>query len=611
MAWARALSAPAGASRSRGLSLEWLDVLYTKACRWAGGFKALRRVKFGSDELRENLELAGLDIQPDEVVALSLFALSASALLAAAVTAACLTLGWPIAILAALLPLPLLAFASVGWYPSWRAARERVRGLGEVPILISYMSMSMKISPNLERSASFAAECIDGPLGRSLREALMRAHLRAAADIGEALEQFGRRWGRWCGSLKRSLHLIEGSAAERSEANRFHLLDRAVEASFEGVREQMRNFASGLQLSTSMVYSIGVLLPLALLAVLPVLTTVNVRVSVWEVAAIYCVVLPAAVYALSRRALSRRPVTFPVSPAPAAAHNARVWLLASALGTMPVLAGFLLGTGDARALSCLWGISIGVAAYLYLSCAGAYEWRAKVERVEEEFCDSLVQLGNRIAEGKPAEEAFDGVASLMRGTEISRLFSRASANIKFGGMGLRKALFDEEHGALREVRSRTIEATMRLLVDVIERSNKAAGEAALRMADHIKAMRQLELEVRHSLGEVAASMRSVALFFAPLIASVTARLQLALSSKASSIPFLSFGQSLSPPSFLLLLGVYVLLLTMILLSCAVEIEVGDDPLMKRVIIARALPIAMAVFTVGALVSGQFVAALVG
>ncbi|MEM2907941.1 MAG: hypothetical protein QXP65_01875 [Candidatus Hadarchaeales archaeon] len=590
--------------------MRWLDVLYAKACRWAGGFKALRRAKFGSDELRENLELVGLEVQPDEVVALSLLALLASALLAAAVIAACLTFDRPIIILAAL-PLPPLAFVSVGWYPSWRAERERVRGLGEVPILISYMSMSMKISPNLERSASFAAECIDGPLGRSLREALMHVYLRAAADVSEALERFGRRWGRWCGGLKRSLYLIGGSAAERSETNRFHLLDKAVEVSFEGVREQMQDFASGLQLSTSVVYSIGVLLPLALLAVLPVLATVDVRIDVWEVAAIYCVLLPAAVYALSRRVLSRRPVAFPVPSAPAAARGARAGLLASALGAMPVLAGFLLGTGDARALSCLWGISIGVAAYLHLSCAEAYEWRARVERMEEEFCDSLVQLGNRIAEGKPAEEAFESVASLMRGAEISRLFSRVSANIKFGGMGLRKALFDEEHGALHEVRSRTIEATMRLLVEVIERSNRAAGEAVLRMADHLKAMRRLELEVRHSLGEVAASMRSVALFFAPLIASVTARLQLALSSKASSIPFLSSGQSLSPPSFLLVLGVYVLLLTMILLSCAVEISVVEVSLKKRVIIARALPIAMAVFTVGALVSGQFVAALVG
>ncbi|MCS7131687.1 MAG: hypothetical protein NZ934_03045, partial [Hadesarchaea archaeon] len=325
----------------------------------------------------------------------------------------------------------------------------------------------------------------------------------------------------------------------------------------------------------------------------------------------YCVALPAAVYALSRHILSWRPVAFPAPSAPAEADRVRAGLLASALAAVPMVAGLLFGAGDICALSCLWGVSIGIAVYLHLSYARAYEWRARVERMEAEFCDSLVQLGNRIAEGKPAEEAFESVASLMHGTEISHLFSKASTNVKFGGMGLRGALFDEEYGAFRNVRSRTMEGTMRMLVDIIERSTKAAGEASLRMADHLRALRQLELDVRRSLGEVAASMRSVALFFAPLIASVTARFQLALSSKASSIPFLSSSSSLPHPLFLLVLGIYVVLLTMILMSCAVEIELGDDPLTKRVVIARTLPIAMGTFTLGALVSGQLIAALLG
>jgi hypothetical protein len=591
--------------------LRWLDALYVKACRRAGRFKVLGRAKFGGDELRENLELAGLEVQPEEVIALSLLALLSSALLAAAAAVACLTLGWSTILLAFFTSTPFLAFILAGWYPSWRAERERVRGLGEVPILISYMSMSMKMAPNLERSAIFAAEHVEGPLGRSLRDALGRANLRELADVREALEQFARKWGRWCKGLRRSLHLIEGSASERSEAARLHLLDKAVEASFEGVWEQMQDFACGLQLSTSVVYSMGVLLPLALLATLPVLATISVRVGALEVAAIYCVALPAAVYLLSRRVLSRRPIAFPVSPVPVETDRARAGLLASALAAAFALAGFLSGAGDVRALSCVWGASMGIAAYLHLTCAKAYKWRTRVERMEAEFCDSLVQLGNRMSEGRPAEEAFEGVTSLMRGAEISRLFSRALANVKFGGMGLRGALFDEEHGALREVRSRTIEGVMRMLVDVIERSNRVAGEAALRMADHLKALRRLELDVRRSLGEVAASMRSVALFFAPLVASVTARLQLALSSKASSLPFLSSGPSLSPSSFLLALGFYVMLLTMILTSCAVEIEAGDDALAKRVAIARALPIAMGVFTVGAFVGGQFVSFLLG
>jgi len=47
------------------------------------------------------------------------------------------------------------------------------------------------------------------------------------------------------------------------------------------------------------------------------------------------------------------------------------------------------------------------------------------------------------------------------------------------------------------------------------------------------------------------------------------------------------------------------------MSYAVEIELGDDPLAKRVALARALPIALGVFTLGAVVGGQMLTAIIG
>jgi len=152
---------------------------------------------------------------------------------------------------------------------------------------------------------------------------------------------------------------------------------------------------------------------------------------------------------------------------------------------------------------------------------------------------------------------------------------------------------------------------LRMLIDIVERSTKAAGDAVLRMADHLKGLKEVEADIRKSLGEVVTSMRSVALFFAPLIAAVTSRLQGVISSNPGTASFLNAGASPSPDAFLLALGLYVMALVVILISYATEIELGDDQLSKRIMIARGLPMAVAVFTISAIVSGQFLAALIG
>ncbi len=103
----------------------------------------------------------------------------------------------------------------------------------------------------------------------------------------------------------------------------------------------------------------------------------------------------------------------------------------------------------------------------------------------------------------------------------------------------------------------------------------------------------------------------VALFFAPFIAAIAARMQGLLASKTASVEFLGSGARVSSAAFLFVLGLCVVLLTAILMSYAVEIELGDDPLAKRVALARALPVALEVFTVGVIVGGQMLTAIMG
>ena len=222
--------------------------------------------------------------------------------------------------------------------------------------------------------------------------------------------------------------------------------------------------------------------------------------------------------------------------------------------------------------------------------------------MEGEFCDALVQLGNRVGEGRPAEEALKQVAETMRGSGLGTVLGNVSTNVRLGGMGLRAALFDETRGALASVPSATIRGTFKMLVNVIERSTRAAGEAILNMGKHLGELREVETEIKRSMGEVVTSMRSVALFFAPLVTSIAARMQ-GLLSGAAATGFL--GQmEISTPDLLLVLGGYIVILAAILTNYSVEIELGDDRLAKRMALAIAMPVALFVFTAGAILGGQ-------
>ncbi len=498
------------------------------------------------------------------------------------------------------------------WLPNIRRKRrEELESGDDVPFFIGYLTMAMKVVPNLERAVRFAGEQLEGEMGRELKRSISEWHLRLHPGVSEGLSKFAKRWKRACPELEHSIHLIRSSVDERAGNSRARTLDRALKIVLQGARDRMRDFAASIYLPTLLIYTMGVLLPLVIVVILPVLSTINVQVGAIHVVILYCLVLPALVYGLSNHVLHKRPVTFrspKLALRPCRFRSAVTSLL---ILVTPPSTGVILGAPpDITALAALWGVVLAVVFYLYVTTVQAFRRREELVRMENDLCDALLQLGNRIGEGAPAEEAFEHVSKTMNGTELAKVFREASSNIRFGGMGLRTAFFDEDRGALREVHSGVVRSTLKMLVDVIERSTRAAGEAILQMSDHLQKLRSTEAELRRSMGEVVTSMRSVALFFAPFVVSISARMQGVLSSKTASFGFLNFS-GVSSPVFLLVLGIYVVILTVILVNYVVEIEFGGDGVVKRMAMVNALPVALGVFTAGAIIGGCVFGAIVG
>ena len=111
--------------------------------------------------------------------------------------------------------------------------------------------------------------------------------IRIYHGIDDALTDFADQWGRWSEYFKRALHLIRSSIQERDEASRMVTLNRALDVALDGTQEMMNKFANSLHQPAMVIYSIGIMIPLALVAMLPAAGLVGLKITIFQVFFLY------------------------------------------------------------------------------------------------------------------------------------------------------------------------------------------------------------------------------------------------------------------------------------------------------------------------------------
>ncbi|MGC8817590.1 MAG: hypothetical protein ACP5PX_07350, partial [Candidatus Hadarchaeum sp.] len=112
---------------------------------------------------------------------------------------------------------------------SWRAKHEDLKELGEAAALVGYLTMALKITPNLERACAFASEQLEGRMGQDLKRQMAECYLRFHSSADEALLKFSQRWGQSFPEFGQAIQLVRGSVAELSRSGRERSLDRALQ----------------------------------------------------------------------------------------------------------------------------------------------------------------------------------------------------------------------------------------------------------------------------------------------------------------------------------------------------------------------------------------------
>jgi hypothetical protein len=580
--------------------------------------------RYASRDLVASINFIGMDARPREVFSLALL-LAATAFGALAATGMAALVLWPMdGAAAAVLVLcmgivPLLVFVYVSEYPKRRAAYMKVHSLGDVPEVISYIVMSMKLNPNIERAFRFAATNSRRQLAKDVRKLMWDLQMRAYDSLDDALDSFANGWI-YGEHFKRSMFLIKSATCEREEAMRTIALNRALDVVLKGTKGLMQEFSSSLHAPTLILYSIFVMVPLALVAMLPAAAVVGLKVNALEMALLYDILFPMATLLYAHSILMKRPAAFapPEIPDDHPMLSGPRWtwaLLAAGCGLAAASLYVIVPLGllpISNTIFIVWGMTAAISVY----CAGVYapykRIRDEIASMEADFADSLFILGRRMSEGKSPEDGFAYTAGMVSGSAIGRAYAKAAFNIRC----LRSTLYEAvlgEYGAFSDVYSDRIRATIGMLVESSVRSGEVAGSSVVRLADHLKELQEIEDEIRKMLFTMTSMLRTTCIVFAPFIGGITLALSQSvadvLDTTVSSLndmpesarayfPMMpEFGAPLvSPGAFVLIVGIYLMLLVIILMRFVDGIEHGDDRYELMYGIGRTLPLSMAVFT---------------
>lgn len=473
----------------------------------------------------------------------------------------------------------------------------RTRALGAAASLVGRAALRLRIDPTVERAAAFAARTGHGSLAASLGEHVERA----AGTPRNGIDAFAREWSDRFPALERAVTRLD-AAASAPTAERDRHLDRAVEAALDGVREELASFAGEIRGAVTGLYAFGVLLPLALIGVLPAARATGVRLSIPMLVALYDVVLPAVVVAAGAWILARRPVAFPPPRVgrdhpelPNRRHYAVAYgVVAAAVGSY--VATQLVAPWAAPVAAAGLGVGVGLVA----DARPAMRVHERVRAVESDLGDACHLVGRRVAAGEAVETAITDAAAQLTGATGAMLADAADRQRRLG-VTVSEA-FDGETGALATLPSRRAREVATLFA-LAATEGRPAGEALVTTAEHVAELDRVEREARRELTRVTDTLSNTAAAFGPIVGGTTVALSAHVTRTSTTA---QFGAAPLPTAELgLAVGAYVLWLAAALTVLSTGVTYGIDRTLVGHRVGVALCLATACYLAAFVGAGLF------
>ncbi len=539
----------------------------------------------------------------------------------------------------------------LGKYPLRIANNFRIEVSDRMVLCVLYIVMYMRHTSNFERAVKFAGDHVGGALALDLRKVYWDVETGVFSTLKESMDLYLEKWKNKNLEFVESMQLIAGSLYESNDEKRVTILDKALNVMLEGSYENMLHYAQDLKNPVTNLHMLGVVLPILGLIILPLIGSF-IGVKWYVLGFMYNIILPIFVYVYGLNLLTNRPSGFggkvKYVEDEKTISNAKVFgltlgILLLIIGFSPLIINFLLPdfdiplslgnnqigsfldyrTGEAGkfgpfgvgavllSLFIPLGLAFGYGAYCKRRSASLVENFESIKRLEVEFAGSLFQLGNRVGDGLPIESAFRKVSEMLKGTSSGSFFSLVSNNLERMGMSLQNAIFDSENGAIKYFNSPLIETSMKVMIEAGRKGGSIVAQSLISISNYFRQVHLVIERLKDLLADVISSMKGQISFLTPIIGGVvvgigtmiTTIIGLLGKQFSNILGQEASGSFLSPnvllglfpiekiiPSFYfqLIVGVYVVEVTIILSILSNGIENGMDKISQLFVVGKNL-----------------------
>jgi len=668
---------------------EGFNGLFIKGCNYAGKKLKFKAPKKTAEKMAEALKLTELPVTPDQVISLTIFTLIVS--FAAIIP---FIIFMPQASIFMLF-MPLLLAYLFYTYPTYYAAVTKIKASDETVKVILYMVIYLRLNPQVEGALEFAAAHCTGPIGKDLRKIIWDLQVRRYVRLGDAISSKIEKWLLWDKEFVESMNLIQSLSLESNEQARERTLEKTLTYILDSTYEKMKSYARELRVPMTFIQAMGITLPVMGLVMFPMIS-----IFLWNVVNPayliigYIGILPAFNYFYLRRSISQRPGAFSypdISHHPDLPPEDKIVLtvggkkyllpilmisiVVALLVMMPGI-GYFASLASVciqnqcfssstptpeweqrikmeydkdnapslmiYSLSVIWGIGAGLIIYFIGSSYQRVKIRNDIRAVEDEFQVGLFRLSDVLTSGMPIESALEETIKKYReykleGSPMYSFFMIILKNIREMGMTLKRAVFDQNYGAMRHFPSLLIKDIMNVLVSAAEKSSYILSTASRTISSFLMKTKNVENLLKELLDEVAAAVQIQGYFIAPFICGVvggmaTFIIQLLqvitnmLKSISQLLPFggQSGGDSLEkimgmiemdkiiPATvFQLVVGIYMIEVVIILAYFLNGIKNGFDKTTRNLIIGKMLVYGMIIYSVVLVVGVVISSSMIG
>ena len=654
---------------------------YERWCHSLGNVIKLKISKKDEEKIRKHIEIAHLEVEPWQALTLSIMSFL-SIFLFGLITSVAITLirgtlaGFPFLFFILMIIFSIFLFYFVNGYPARLANKWRLKASSQMVPAILYLVVYMRHTPNLERAVAFASQHLQPPLALDLRKVFYDVEVRKFSTIKESLDNYLDTWRDYSIEFVEAFHLIESSLFEPDNNRRISTLEKALQVVLDGVYDKMLKFTHNVRSPLTNVYMLGVVLPTLALALLPLASAMLGGLLTWyHVLILFNLIVPFFVFYLTDKIMLLRPgghgeiELLEKNPFYPEYKNNKHYFKAFLICLPFFLIGFLPLIFQYTALPEMFGlqkdygfselginlfagekffdfketatgiagpfgvgallfgmfIPLGIALFFVISyknkTKNLIKARKKTKQLENEFNNSLFQLGNRIGNGMPPELAFGRVAESSKGLMTGDFFRRVNYNIRQGGMSVEKAIFDPKRGAIILYPSNIIATSMRILIESAKKGLKIAAVSLMSISEYVKNMQKITTRLKDMLAEIISDMKSNMTFLAPLLSGIVVGLAVMITSILNKLNLtnLSGGEvgignlgnilnifdltKMIPPYFLqIIIGIYIIQIIFILTGTLVTIDSGEDKLERTSKIGKNLKKGIVLYFITALLA---------